>query len=124
MDFHRLPPFESISDKILSHGPHAISILTAILLPVASLLMPIVIAYCLLPNACFQTHNPPCLCSARQAKRTPQSTPNHVALRGEPQGRTLVICGHAQRGFWFKVETEVLRIDECHHFLDPGDCSM
>ncbi len=53
--------------------------------------MPIVIASCLPPNACFPTHDPP--------KRAPKPAPDHIAL---------VVRGHMQRGFGIKFKAEML----------------
>jgi len=45
---------------------------------------------------------------ARQAKRIPEATPYHIALRGETQGRTLVVYVPMQPRFGFQRKAEVL----------------
>jgi hypothetical protein len=57
----------------------------------------------------YHTIRPACADTAEQAKRAPKPAANYIALRGEPQGRTLVVRGHGQARFGFKMKTEVLK---------------
>lgn len=73
------------------------------------------------------TQDPPCLCRhGRQAKRAPKPAPYHIALRGEPQGRTLVVRlpvrrtqtgGYVQSPFRLQMKAELLEGKEAIHKL-------
>ncbi len=93
------------------------------LLPPASrlLLLPPPNAYSLTRDAlCLRPGRQACLCGARrQAKRGAKTTANHIALRGEPPGRTLVARRHLQMRFGLEVEPKILKEKIRDHNL-PG----